>query len=421
MPPPNRISRRKLLRRAGRAAGSLAAAVVGAPYVITSTALGGEGRPPASDRITMGAIGVGGRGRGDMRAFLGFGEVQLVAVCDVRQGSREGAKGTVDKHYGNSDCAAYNDFRDLLARDDVDAVLIGTPDHWHAINAVEACRQGKDVFCEKPLSLTIREGRAMVEAARRYGRVFSSGSQRVLGDYGNLARQVQRGELGQVREVHVNVGGPPRRCDLPSEPVPDGMDWDLWLGPAPWAPYHPSRCGGAYGLGGKGWRTWHDYSGGMMTDWGGHKFGGAMFALGLDHTGPVEIIPPDGERHELLTYRFECGVLMYHSPGKGNIDFTAADGDVPGLTWQPPKKLLQRDYKGRGGLPGDFLHCVRTREKPFRDVELAHRVATVCHLGNIAYQLQRPLRWDPVREEFLNDDAANRMTWRPMREPWRIN
>jgi hypothetical protein len=217
----------------------------------------------------------------------------------------------------------------------------------------------------------------------------------------------------------VNVGGPPRHCNLPGEPVPDDIDWDLWLGPAPWAPYHPYRCGRAYGLGGRGFRTWYDYSGGMMTDWGGHKFGAAMFALGLDETGPVEIIPPDGEEVKLLTYRFECGLLMYHGGG-GNVRMEPAEGNVPGLTWEPPTHLLERDYRGKGGLPGDFLYCVKTREKPFRDVEYAHRVATVCHLGNIAYELKRPLNWDPVKEEFPGDDEANRMTWRPMREPWRI-
>jgi hypothetical protein len=396
-----------------------AAAAFAAPYVITSTALGAEGRPPASERITMGGIGMGGRGQGDLRAFLGHEEVQFLAVCDVREGGQKGAKGHVDKRYGNQDCATYTDFRELCGRDDIDAVLVATPDHWHALATIEAMRNGKDVFCEKPLSLTIKEGRAMVDTARNYGRVFSSGSQRVLGDYGKLAREVQRGEFGQVHRVHVNIGGPSRPCTLPAEPVPEGMDWDLWLGPAPWAPYHPHRCGGAYGLGGKGWRTWCDYSGGMMTDWGGHKFGGAMFAMGLDETGPVEITPPDGKDVKLLTYRFECGVLMYHGGGK-NIDFKTAEGNVPGLTWQPPEHLLQRDYRGRGGLPGDFLHCVRTREKPFRDVEYAHRVATVCHLGNIAYELKRPLNWDPLKEEFIDDDEANRMTWRPMREPWRI-
>jgi predicted dehydrogenase len=407
------FTRRKFLRQA-------AGALVAAPLVVSSTALGNANRPAASERITMGCIGVGGRGQHDMRSFLGNKDVQVVAVCDVQDGNMRNAKGQVDKKYGNADCATYKDFREILARDDIDAVLVAAPDHWHAVISVDACRHGKDVYCEKPLSLTIREGRAMVDAARRYDRVVSSGSQRVLGDYGKIARRVQSGELGQIHEVFVNIGGSPRHCYLPAQAIPDSMDWDMWLGPAPWAPYHPFRCSRAYGLGGKGWRTWHDYSGGMMTDWGGHKFGAAMFAMGLDETGPVDIIPPDGKDRKFLTYGFENGVQMYHSQGKGNIDFKAAEGKVSGLTWEPPKKLLERGYQGRGGITGDFIECVKTRQRPFRDFGFAHRVATVCHLGNIAYELKRPLKWDPIKEEFPGDAEANRMTWRPMRGSWRV-
>ncbi len=404
------LTRRTFLRGAG--------AAFAAPYVITSTALGAEGRPPASERITMAGIGMGGRGSGDLRSFMNFPEVQVLAVCDVRRGARDGIKRHVDGKYKNSDCVAYNDFRDVVERDDIDAVVCGTPDHWHALVTIAAMKHGKDVFCEKPLSLTIKEGRAMVQAARRYARVFSCGSQRVLGDYGGLARKVQKGELGQIHICYCDPGGPPRPCNLPGQDCPPDIDWNLWLGPAPWAPYNAFRCGRAYGLGGKGFRTWRDYSGGMMTDWGGHKFGGAMFALGLDLTGPTEIIPPDGKDVKALTYKFACGVEMYVTGG--GPKYEAAKGSVPGLTWEPPKHLLERDYQGKGGLPGDALHCFKTREKPFRDVEYAHRVATVCHLGNIAYELKRPLKWDPAKEEFPGDDEANRMTWRPMREPWRI-
>jgi len=405
-----RLTRRRFLKTA--------AAAASVPYIIPASALGADDRPPPSERITMGCVGVGGRGQGDMGAFLGNKQMQVIAVCDVKKGARDGAKGRVDRQYGNSDCAAVVDFRDVVTRDDIDTVLCATPDHWHALVTIWAMKHGKDCFCEKPLSLTIKEGRAMSDVARRYGRVFSSGSQRVLGDYGRLARQVQKGELGQIHEVFCDPGGPPRHCNLPGQPVPDDVDWDLWLGPAPWAPYSPFRCGRAYGLGGKGFRTWYDYSGGMMTDWGGHKFGGAMFALGLDHTGPTEIIPPDGKDVKHLTYKFECGIVMYVTGG--GPKYVAAKGNVPGLTWKPPTHLLERDYRGSGGLPGDFVHCVKTREKPFRDVEWAHRVATVCHLGNIAYELKRPLKWDPEKEEFPGDDEANRMTWRPMRDPWRL-
>lgn len=390
-----------------------------APLVVKSSVLGEGARLSANERITMGFIGVGGRGHSDMVDFLRRPEVQGLAVCDVFASRREGAKGVVDRHHGNKDCTAYRDFRELLARKDVDAVSIASPDHWHAIISIHACRNGKDVFCEKPLSLTIREGRAMVEAARRHNRVFSSGSQRVLGDYGRMARAVRSGAAGEIREVFVDVGGPSRLCFYPGQPVPDELDWEMWLGPAPYAPYHPWRCGGAYELGGKGWRTWFDYSGGMMTDWGGHKFGGALFALGLEETGPVEVTPPDKKEHPWLTYRFENGVNMYHAPNSGkNITFIGTEGQVPGK--QPEKPVEMPGYKGQGGITGDFLHCVRTREKPFRDVEIAHRTATVCHLGNIVYHLGRRIKWNPQTEEIVGDFEASCWLDRPKREPWTL-
>ena len=403
------LSRRGFLKGAGVAA-------LAAPYVITSDALGAPGRPPASDRIVMGGIGMGGRGRGDMRTFMGFGEVQTVAVCDVNKANCGAAKSDVDNRYDSGDCATYNDFRDLLAHRGLDAVMIATPDHWHALVCIAACERGLDVFCEKPLTLTIREGREMVKAARKYGCVVSSGSQRVMGDYGKQAQYVASGAIGQIQEVFVNVGGPSRPCDLPGEPIPDGMDWDLWLGPAPWAPYNKGRCSGAFGLGGKGWRTWYDYSGGMMTDWGGHKFGGAMYGCRLDETGPVEVLPPDGKDVKLLTYVFANGIRIYHGGG-GNIRYVGTKGESGGAGKQTEPDPLRR-YKGVGGLGGDFLHCIKTRERCFRDWEYAHRVATVCHLGNIAYLLNRPLKWDPQKEDFVNDPEASRMVDRPRREPW---
>ncbi|MGB2821448.1 MAG: Gfo/Idh/MocA family oxidoreductase [Phycisphaerae bacterium] len=404
------VSRRGFLRGAG-------ALALGVPYVITSDALGGPSRSPASDRVVMGGIGMGGRGSGDLRGFMGHGEVQVTAVCDVRKAARERNKAGIEKKYGKG-CETYVDFRELLDRGDIDAVMVATPDHWHAVTTIEACKRGIDVFCEKPLSLTIREGRLMVQAARKYGCVFSSGSQRVMGDYGRQAQYVASGAIGRIEEVWVNVGGPSRPCDLPGEPVPDDIDWEMWLGPAPWAPYNPNRCSGAYGLGGKGWRTWYDYSGGMMTDWGGHKFGGAMYGCQLDETGPVEVIPPDDKEHKLLTYVFANGIRMYHGGG-GNIRYKGTLGTSDGGGRQEAPDPLRR-YKGEGGIGGDFLHCVMTRERPFRDVEYAHRVATVCHLGNIAYLLKRPFKWDPVKEQIVGDEEANRMVDRPKREPWRL-
>jgi hypothetical protein len=387
------------------------AALVALPTLIPASALGAAGRPAPSERIVMAGIGIGNQGSGDQSAYLGRNDVQYVAVCDVKQSVRESCKRRIDQRYGDSGCQTYLDYRELLARPDIDAVHVATPDHWHAIIVIEACKQGKDVYCQKPESLTIREGRAMVQAARRYGRVVSGGSQRVLEDYRNWVQQCWRGEIGEPREVFVNCGGPSQPCYLPGEPVPEGIDWDRWLGPAPWAPYHPYRISGSYAIDGTSWRSWRDYSGGGMTDWGAHKFGGMLFAINRMEEGPVEIIPPDGKDHKYLTYRFADGLLMYHSPGKGE--------QIIG-TGTPVAPRPMPQYRGTGGIYGDFLYCVRTREKPFRDIERAHRTCTVCHLGNIAYQLNRSLRWDPVREEFPGDDSANRFLDRARREPWTI-
>lgn len=405
----NQSSKTQALSR--RAFLKASATAVALPYLIPASALGKDGRPAPSERIVMGGIGIGNQGGGDQGAFLGRGDVQYVAVCDVKQGVRDGCKRRIDQRYGDTGCATYKDFRELLARPDLDAVHVATPDHWHAIIVVAACKQGKDVFCQKPESLTIREGRAMVSAARRYGRVVSGGSQRVLEDYRGLVNRCWSGEIGEPREVWVNCGGPSVPCYLGGEPVPEGLDWDMWLGPAPWAPYHPYRISGSFNINGTSWRSWRDYSGGGMTDWGAHKFGGMLFAINRMEEGPVEVIPPDGKDHKYLTYRFADGLLMYHSPGKGE--------DIVG-TGQPIAPRIVPKYKGNGGIHGDFIESVKSREKPFRDIERAHRTCSVCHLGNIAYQLNRPLKWDPIKEEFPGDDYANRFLDRARREPWTI-
>ena len=402
----NRISRRVFLTRTSTA-------LLAAPLVASSRVFG------ANDRIVMGCIGVGGQGRGDMGGYLGFKEVQVRAVCDVVGRHRELAKGMVDGRYRNQDCKTYTHFEDVLARPDIDALLIATPDHWHAVIAIEAMKQGKDVYCEKPECLTIRQGRAMVETARRYGRVLSGGSQRVWGDYNWFHRMVRGGRIGQPKEAWVNVGGPSEPCYLEPVATPADVDWDRWLGPAPWRPFHPTLITG-------GFRPYRDYSGGGMTDWGCHGFGGALFCLNLHQTGPSEIIPPDGKDYPQLTYIFANGVRIYHGGGWGGLlSFKGTEGELPvrGLdeSEQPaPPDIQIPNYKGHGDIFGDFLHCVRTRERPFRDIEIAHRTATHAHLGNIAYWLNRRLQWDPVKEEIIGDPEANRWLDRPMREPWTL-
>lgn len=395
-----------------------ATASMALPLIVRSTALGRDGAVSANDRIVMGGIGMGGRGRGDLGGFLGSPDVQVVAVCDVSQEHCNTAREMVNQRYGNQDCKTYDDFRELTDRSDIDAVLIATPDHWHETISIDAMKKGKDVFCEKPETLTIRQGQRMLRTARRYGRVFSGGSQRVWGDYQWFHRIVRGGVIGEVKEAWANVGGPSGPCYLEPHDVPAGVNWDLWLGPAPWRPFHPSLIRG-------GFRPFRDYSGGGMTDWGCHTFAGCLFALNLHHTGPVEIIPPDGDEYPRLTFRFANGARIYHGGGWGGIiNFRGTDGQVSeedrkNGTYQAPDIYIP-NYKGTGGLQGDFLYCVKTRERPFRDIAIAHRAATVSHLGNIAYWLNRRIRWDPEKEEIIDDPEASRWLDRPKRAPWNL-
>jgi Oxidoreductase family, C-terminal alpha/beta domain/Oxidoreductase family, NAD-binding Rossmann fold len=400
-PPPNR---REFLQTAG--------AAIAVPYVITSSALGNADVPPASDRIVMGGIGIGNQGSNDQGDFLKRSDVQYIAVSDVRKSVRDKCKARIDGHYNNTDCTTYNDFRELLARPDIDAVHIATPDHWHAIVMIEACRNGKDAYCQKPETRTLREGPLMIDAARRYSRVASGGSQRVLEDYKQIVNQCWSGELGPIKSINVNVGPISQQCNLPGEPQPDDIDWDMWLGPAPWAPYNSKRCSGNYGLNGNSWRSYVDYSSGGMTDWGAHHFGGATFAVDVRELQPQEV-----EYHEdgnYLTYHYPNGILLTHN--KPNTRNLAVEG-TPDQK-RDPKPVP--GYKGHGGIHGDFIECVKTREKPFRDIELAVNTAVVCHLGVIAYELKRTVKWDAAKQEFPGDEEANRYLDRARREPWQL-
>jgi len=391
-----------------------ASAAIAVPYIITSSALGDDETPPASDRIVMGGIGIGNMGRGDQGAFLGRKDVQYVAVSDVRTGAREGAKKKVDDHYKNGDCQAYNDFRELLAREDLDAVHVATPDHWHAIMVIEACRSGKDVYCQKPETRTLREGPLMVEAARRYARVVSGGSQRVLEDYRGVVNQCWGGELGEIKSINVNVGPLSQTCNLPAQDLPGDIDWDLWLGPAPWAPYNKDRCSGSFSTSGNSWRSYIDYSGGGMTDWGAHHFGGATYAVDVRELQPEEVTYNDENGKQWLSFRYPNGLLLHHNkPGSGNLQ-------VEGTPGEPREAKPVPQYKGTGGIYGDFIESVKTREKPFRDIELAVNSVAVSHLGIIAYTLQRSLKWDAKTQSFPGDEEANRFLDRARREPWQL-
>jgi predicted dehydrogenase len=428
-----------------------AAAAVAAPYIITSPALGAGDRPPASERLTLGHLGIGNQGGGHFGGMLGNAAVQILAVCDVKQTVRDSCQKRVDERYAQErssgkyqGCAAYNDFRELIARGDIDAVIIAVPDHWHALVTIAAAEAGKDIYCEKPMALTVRQARAMVTAVRRYGRVFQTGSQqRSSQEFRRACELVRNGRAGRIKEVFVNVGGPSSEKQFPEEPIPAGFDWDFWLGPAPWAPHNAERCSGNYG---GGWRQVRDYSGGMMTDWGAHHFDIAQWGLGMDDSGPIEAAAPNAGTYPTLTYKYANGVLMHHywSPadnkqnqyklpeGKQGVNGVLFVGDKGWVEVNRgyfrcfPEAIGEPLRPGETGLyksPGhhqDWMNCIKTRQRPICDVEIGCRSVTVCHLGNIAYWTGRCIKWDPAKEETLRDEEAGRWLDRPMRAPWSL-
>ena len=419
-----KIDRRQFLRRTTL----ISVGIIGFPYCVCSTALGKDGGVAPSNRINVGCIGMGGRGTSNMRAFMGRKGTQVVAVCDVHANKRSKACHLVNQYYGNKDCGAYNDFRELVMREDIDVVSVNTPPHWHAIPSIEAAKSGKDVFCEKPLSLTIAEAQTMVNVVRRYERVFQTGSQqRSSWNFRFACELVRNCYIGELKTVTVNSGGAPRWCNLPPEPIPDYIDWDLWLGQAQWRPFNQRL------LAHQGW-GYRDFAGGGMTGCGSHDIDIAQWGIGMDNSGPVEIIPPDGKDYKRLTFRYANGVTMINGPfttGKAWIVlFTGTKGKVEVgrghlRTWPDTLKNVKIGdneihlYKSNDHK-GNFLDCVRTRRRTICDVEIGCHSIIVCHLGNVAYWLKRPLQWDPAREVFVGDDEANRLLSRPMRSPWRI-
>jgi predicted dehydrogenase len=426
------VSRRRFLAGA-------ASAAVGAPMIARRSVFGGEDRAAPSERIAVGMIGVGKQANGyHLGTLLGFGDVQIVGIADVDTTRRQHARRRVNERYGrgadDEACPGYSDFRELLARDDVDAVLIATPDHWHAIPVIEACKAGKDVYCEKPLSLTIHEGRAMVEAVRRHGRVFQTGSQlRSGGSYAHYPRAcelIRSGRLGKIERVYVSVGGPSRWCDLGEEPMEPGLDWDLWLGQAPQRPYHSVLSPRGVPAHWPMWRSYREYSGGGMTDIGAHEFDIVQWALGRDGSGPVEVIPPDDpEATQGLKFVYDDGVELVHG-GPGGIVFEGTKGKIflkrSGMVAEPEevaKEPLGADEVHLYKSPGhhrDWIDCIGSRKRPICDVEIGVRSVSVCHLANLAYWNHRRLKWNPAEEQFVGDAEANTWLDRERRDPWQL-
>ncbi|NIA13163.1 MAG: Gfo/Idh/MocA family oxidoreductase [Nitrospiraceae bacterium] len=428
-----RSTRRKFLKTA--------AAGVAAPYIIPASALGAGGGRAPSNRLTLGLIGLGSMGLRHVKGFLYEDDCQITAVCDVDAARRGVAVAEVNQHYGTQDCAAYNDYRELLARDDIDTVCISVPDHWHAVLAIAALRAGKDVYGEKPLALTIAEGQAIVDEVERTRRVWQTGSwQRSTAHFRFACELVRNGRIGKLQRVEVGIGKGSDIAPQPVMPVPEGFDYERWLGPAPWAPYTEKRCHWNF-------RWILDYSGGQVTDWGAHHIDIAQWGMGTDDTGPVAVegkgvFPTEGLWNAALDYQFSCryanGAMLHvgsNNHYKQGVQFFG-DAGLVHVTRQgvktEPKDLVRETFgpneihlprpsgDHRQGHRGNFLHCVRTRQACIVPAEIGHRSITIAHLGNIAMLLGRKIQWDPVRQVVVNDAEASRMTSRAMRAPWRV-
>lgn len=394
------------------------------------------GRPAPSDRITVAVIGCGKMANDyHIPELLAQDDVQIVAVCEVDSTRREHARKRVDEHYSAAKqtfrgCDAVADFRELLARDDIDAVCIATPDHWHATPLIEACKAKKDVYCEKPLTLTIAEAERCVAAARKYERVVQTGSQQrsnVFGQFREAVEIIRSGRLGKIERVTVGVGAPSTFCDLPAEEMETGLDWELWLGPAPLRAYNSILSPRGVHQHFPAWRSYREYSGGGHTDMGAHHYDIAHWALELDASGPTEIIPPDDANATSgVRYRYDEGVEIEHG-GKSGCVFHGANGTLHidrGVLTSEPEEIVktplgENDVKlpTSPGHHRNWIDCIKSRERPVADVEIGARTVTTIHLGNLAYWHHKPFRWDPKKWEFVDPDDNQWLDY-SRRAPW---
>jgi len=473
---------RRFTRRRFLGCSAMLSGLITAPWIIPAQSKGG-GRPP-SERITVGLIGKGLMGSGHLRRLVGDPDVQVLAVCDVDRQRRELGKRHVEKTYAAESssgtyrgCAAYNDYRELLARSDVDAVVIATPDHWHALQTIDAAKAGKDIYGEKPISITVRQGRRLVEEVRRYGRIFQTGTQyRSIPTIRGVCEFVRAGGLGKVKSVftlwnnlagfinaarfkpyaqcmNVNKSGSsyiPLDFALPTEPVPEGLDWNLWVGPALWRPYnclyHTNPSPGVVP-----WAFCEDFGAASVTWHHSHSADVIQYALGMETSGPVEFIHPTNGAYPTLTYKYANGTLLHlvdhwgmvkkvykavpatarlagnfggvFVGERGWVTSMSTGGQIEGGPEEIFKeiKLTTRQVNiGENNHHANWLECIRTRRQPSCNEEIGHRSASLGHLTIIAFLLGRSLKWDPAKEKFIGDEIANRLLSRAMRTPWRM-
>lgn len=435
-----RQTRRKFLGQA--AAGATAA--VAAPYFVPARVLGAQGATPPSDKIVMGIIGTGGMGRANLGAFMDDPEVQMIAACDVDGGHLQAAADMINGKYGNKDCQKFDDFRELLGVDDVDAVVVATPDHWHALTSIAALKAKKDVYCEKPLANSIGEGRAMCKAVEETGGVLQCGShERSNPKVREACEFVRSGRLGKIHTVRVNLPTDEDHHNKaraattmpPVAMVPPDFDYNFWLGHTPLVPYHDNQCHFF-------WRFNLSWGGGEMTDRGAHIIDVGQLALGTDDTGPVKYtaqgVQTTGLYNTFFDFDFENdyanGIKMIgtskHGPrgigfegDKGKLFVNIHGGDYSA---DPAELIAEKIGAGEvnlGRTPShrrNFLDCAKSRTQPFANAEIAHRTATICHLNNIAMLIGKPFSWDPV-QEIADNDEANALLTPTMRAPWTLS
>jgi predicted dehydrogenase len=423
------FTRREFLKSA-----ALASATLALPTIVPSTVFG---RNAPGNRITMGLIGMGLMMGGHHQIMLGREGVQVLAVCDVDRTKRERAKAQTEKSYAAKmasgtykGCDAYNEYERVIERKDIDAVMVVTPDHWHTMISLAAMKSGKDVYVQKPMTLTIREGRLMSDANRQYGAILQVGSQqRSERAFRKACEIVRNGWIGKVHTIYTDLGEFPPPQTLTEQPIPDGFDYDRWLGPTPWYPYNKRRVEGNYG---GGWRCFWDYGSRKNGDWGAHHFDIIQWALGMDHSGPVEFLPKGYQGAEYQSYVYADGTKVWknHPVKHGQmIQFIGESGEVlvsrgdrlettPAALKDRPLAPSDIHLYESYDHEGNWLECIKTRKPPICPAEIGHRTATVCHLNGIAERLGRPIKWDPVKEEIIGDAYASRWLDRPRRTPY---
>ncbi|MCX6228535.1 MAG: Gfo/Idh/MocA family oxidoreductase [Bacteroidia bacterium] len=388
-------------------------------------------------KVRLGYIGTGIQSHGLLTSINKCPETVVLACCDVVttkvEKFRKEAQALNDKKWvgENHQVTSYGLYRELLERKDIDAVVIATPDHWHAQIAVDAAKAGKDIYCEKPMALTVAEGRAMVNATRKYKRVFQTGNmQRSWRNFRHACELVQNGYIGEIKEINVSVGPPVKALDLPGFPTPETVDWDMWLGPSLYREYSPVLSPPVENPNFPMWRSYREFGGGMITDWGAHMFDIAQWAMGMDESGPVEFTPPAKHAVIGLQMKYKNGVVLNHKNwiDSGAVQFIGTKGKIEvsrSFLRSDPAEVVATEIKATDkhlyksdDHYQDWIEAIKKRSRPISDVETGHRTASLCNIANIAYELQRPLKWDPKKEQFIGDAAANMMLTRAYRGQW---